>query len=599
MATPITSYDYRVAYTPPTPTLVDHPLQRGRDGEYLNNNRALLPEEQTVLRQLLESRRRQAVQLDAMLAEASQARSTLEEPYQDLKGHYESMRCSYLVAQDYIENIRQARDSMQPAIERLRSLLHPIRRYPQDILSLIFVAAVESNNSQDSYDTTEPKTLYPPRHRRRNTALDISQVCRAWRALAHATPEMWSTVRICLRKSASAAPWLKLFTGNAKAVPMKVIVTHLQPAYFNRRTSVDSDDEEKSTPLLASVQRLHSLEIHYSHFRALSYLSRLANNAKLEELNELTIQNDPGMLPTIPEFDLSTPLRHTINLKKLTLVYVCLGLSLHDASVVLPSVTHLIIHTSFVPDSNCLVLPHYLAMFPFVQELVYFQNETAIPESVVLMEMPHLRLIKTNFAGLSTIVACFSAGRILSPDLHTIRLTTEGQNPSSDLSTFFEANPSIRCLEMPGDFCPTLTASTPNLFHHSSLHTLSLWKASLGCIQLLTMSDGDTGQALVLPNLRILRITCSRSTTNVLTDQVFESLYRNRCEVTTEGQLTNIGAKPLSQLWFMTHEALQAGVRATIERRMAYVPHHRGGRLLAYRWPHKPAEDHPFDSNLC
>ncbi|KAG8835933.1 hypothetical protein FRC17_000018 [Serendipita sp. 399] len=578
MATPIASYDYPLVYTP-APILIDQPPQQDTEVDYLSNNRALLPEEQTVLRQLLESRRRQAAQLDAMVLEAAHAQNTLQEPYQDLKIYYESIRCSYLVAKDYIENLRKARDSMQPAIERLRSLLHPIRRYPQDILSLIFIAAVESDTSQDHSDTTEPKTLYPPRHRRRNTALEISQVCRAWRALAHATPEttalsnvvvkMWSTVRICLRKSSSAAPWLNLFSSNAKAVPMKVIVTHLQPAYFNRRKSTESDDEGSSPSLLDSVQRLYSLEINYSHFRALSCLSKLASNSKLHELNELTIQNDPGMLPTIPEFDLSTPLRYATNLRKLILVYF--------------------------PDSlNEVVLPHFLAMFPFLQELVYFQMEVTIPESVVVMEMPHLQTIKTNFAGLSAIVACFSADRILSPDLHTITLTAEGQDPSIDLSSLFEANPSIRCLEMPGDFRPTLTVSPPNLFHHSSfLHTLILGKASLEFIELLSAPD-ETGTPLVLPNLKNLRITCGRPTTTVLTAETFENLYQSRCDVTTDSQLTSIGARPLSQLWFMTHDALQAGVRGAIEQRMTYIQHRQGARFLLYCWPDTQAREYTF-----
>lgn len=146
-------------------------------------------------------------------------------------------------------------------------------------------------------------------------------------------------------------PKLALFARNAKAVPLNVVIHHLQPSYFPTYASMDSDDEDTAVPLFDSVNHLRTVEIHFSHFRALSCLPKLGMS-RLEQLEELSLRSDPIILPTTPDFSLSSYLQTAQNLRKLTLTHVALTLVLHDATLILPNLTHLIIQGPLSADAG-------------------------------------------------------------------------------------------------------------------------------------------------------------------------------------------------------------------------------------------------------
>jgi hypothetical protein len=267
-----------------------------------------------------------------------------------LKSQYESAEASYVAGQQYMMELVRVRRSMQPSLDYIKSLLHPIRRYPSDILSLVFIATVESEKTYDS-SLESDNTNIVTRYKKRHAALDISHVCRAWRALAHATPEMWSTVRLSLSRRSGAAHKLALFARHAKAIPLNVVIHHLQPSYFPTYASMDSDDEDAVAPLFDSVNRLRSLEIHFSHFRALTCLHKLGMS-KLDQLEELSLRSDPVILPTTPEFSLTAYLSTAQNLRKLTLTHVALTLALHDITLIFPNLTHIIVQGPLGADAG-------------------------------------------------------------------------------------------------------------------------------------------------------------------------------------------------------------------------------------------------------
>lgn len=140
-----------------------------------HHNRAPLPEEEVALRQILSTKRNLARHIDDLIKEASDASKSLEVPYRELKLQYESAEASYVAGQQYMMELMRVRQSMQPSLNYIRSILHPIRRYPSDILSLVFIAAVESERSYD-YSLESDNTTLVTRYRKRHAALDISHV---------------------------------------------------------------------------------------------------------------------------------------------------------------------------------------------------------------------------------------------------------------------------------------------------------------------------------------------------------------------------------------------------------------------------------------
>lgn len=338
-----------IAHSPDSITRSGTPPSLGPAHEP-THNRAPLPEEEMALRQILASKQRLASHVDGLIKEAADSAKTLERPYRELKELYESAEASYVAGHHYVSELVRVRQAMQPSVNAIKSLLHPIRRYPSDILSLIFIATVESERSYD-YSIETDSMAPSPRYKRRHAALDISHVCRAWRALAHATPEMWSTVRLNLSRRSHAANKLALFARHAKAVPLNVVIHRLAPSFFPSYASTDSDDEETITPLFNSVNHLRSLEINFNHFRALSCLWRLGTS-KVEQLQELSLRSDPVMLPTTPDFSLTDYLSTAKNLRRLTLTHIALSLSLHNVNLVLSTVTHLIVQAPSSADAG-------------------------------------------------------------------------------------------------------------------------------------------------------------------------------------------------------------------------------------------------------
>lgn len=313
-------------------------------------NRAPLPEEAAVLRQILKTKQDLAAHLDGIIKSAADDTAILERPYRELKTMYESAEASYAAGQEHLQTLIQVKRNMEPSMQHIFSLLHPIRRYPTDILSLIFIAAVEIEHQYDHLLECDNAVIIP-RYKRRHAAIDISHVCRDWRALAHATPEMWSTVRISLARRSSAVSRLALFARHAKAVPLNVIIHHLTPSFFPAYASLDSEDEDAVAPLFDVINRLGSLEVHWSHFRALSFVTRLGTS-KLDHLQELSLRSDPIVLPTTPDFSLTGYLAATPRLRKLTLTHVALTVTFHDPNLTLPALSHLVIHGPLSADAG-------------------------------------------------------------------------------------------------------------------------------------------------------------------------------------------------------------------------------------------------------
>lgn len=204
-----------------------------------------------------------------------------------------------------------------------------------------------------------------------------------------------------------------------------------------------------------------------------------------------------------------------------------------------------------------------------------------------------LETISTNFLALTNSFATsFSAGRVHAPSLRKITLFSEGQDVSAPLDNLVAANPTIRKLQLQGDFDPIPQPGQPIIFKHASpLHTLVVTRACRRFVEVLCAMDED-GSPLVLPFLSRLKIECARTWCATMMPIEFERLFKSRCEALNGEKLTCIGAQQLRHFTFITHDGITDQTRAAIERRMKCVRHYENERHLLFRW-HAESGSHP------
>ncbi|KZV92871.1 hypothetical protein EXIGLDRAFT_717839 [Exidia glandulosa HHB12029] len=109
----------------------------------------------------------------ALLQRAAQALTALHDATTALRAAQEAVDS----AQKIYDHVGQLEASLEERTRVSRGLLHPIRRLPDEILSMIFLADVGCLEG--------PRCDHP---------FVVAAVCRRWRAVALCTPSLWATV---------------------------------------------------------------------------------------------------------------------------------------------------------------------------------------------------------------------------------------------------------------------------------------------------------------------------------------------------------------------------------------------------------------------
>ncbi|KAF9042260.1 hypothetical protein BJ165DRAFT_261220 [Panaeolus papilionaceus] len=89
-----------------------------------------------------------------------------------------------------LNTLIRARHSMYQAIAVYHPILSPIRRFPDDVLAEIFIRCLPLDGKVVPYHLDAP--------------LVFSLVCRQWRAVSLATPQLWSTLHVTIPWSDSS-----------------------------------------------------------------------------------------------------------------------------------------------------------------------------------------------------------------------------------------------------------------------------------------------------------------------------------------------------------------------------------------------------------
>lgn len=152
-----------------------------------------------------------------------------------------------------IERVKAAIQGLreeQTHLQSLRNLKLPFFHLPPEICVTIFSFACHKGrlpNDQNQEVVTTPFT--------------ISGVCRAWRALAHSVPELWSSALLCVgsmitsRRSRIQAELLRQWLHLAKTLPLSISITFDERFAFETLLGIDSQ-----TAIMVATSHSHQWE---------------------------------------------------------------------------------------------------------------------------------------------------------------------------------------------------------------------------------------------------------------------------------------------------------------------------------------------------
>jgi hypothetical protein len=130
-------------------------------------------------------------------------------------------------ARDSIVSFRRVAASLEPKLEELRGLVHPIRRYPDDILRLVFEEHVEGSSS----------LFY--------AAVTLSHVCQRSRAVTISTPRLWREFKLSLTLPITVIrSKVDAFVTRVKEIPATILI------HFESRRATE-DKLKKLVPQLS------------------------------------------------------------------------------------------------------------------------------------------------------------------------------------------------------------------------------------------------------------------------------------------------------------------------------------------------------------
>ncbi|KAF9006862.1 hypothetical protein BDZ89DRAFT_930848, partial [Hymenopellis radicata] len=100
---------------------------------------------------------------------------------EDTRSALQDLDSKIVQAQELLENLLSARQQAQSRLEDAKSILHPMRSIPNELLAEIFRHCI-----RETYRFCRPDALDP-----RGAPWLFSEVCRRWRGLVLNTPQLW------------------------------------------------------------------------------------------------------------------------------------------------------------------------------------------------------------------------------------------------------------------------------------------------------------------------------------------------------------------------------------------------------------------------
>ncbi|KAF7344832.1 hypothetical protein MVEN_01644500 [Mycena venus] len=182
-----------------------------------------------------------------------------------------------------LAELRERQATRQAEVKALRALISPIRRFPPEILSEIFLSllrdVVTTSSLYSSVDTSQPPLV-------------LGRVSSMWRATSLTTPRLWTGIQLSPTKpiGRGVMSLLELFNERSRPIPLRLGIDI--PAHLYIGTPL--------TVLWSFSSRLEALQVEM----AAAYLQPLVGmpDHMFPSLRSLDICIVPGNSPPLPPF---------------------------------------------------------------------------------------------------------------------------------------------------------------------------------------------------------------------------------------------------------------------------------------------------------
>lgn len=190
--------------------------------------------------------------------EIKSAKATHEEllvKYQQQLRQLEDTKSQLHEAERAVNTITNQRLTIQAERDRIRGMLHPIRRCPSDILQYIFEFAYDSIGL----------------HGRLRFSFELSHICQRWRAIALDTPRIWSYIDISKGDDlGSTLPFWDCIIPRVKSVPATVVINDLNEEGCIRLRECNLQSIPKIAELALTIYEMKHLDLVVTSLLSLS-----------------------------------------------------------------------------------------------------------------------------------------------------------------------------------------------------------------------------------------------------------------------------------------------------------------------------------------
>ncbi|KIM24521.1 hypothetical protein M408DRAFT_26989, partial [Serendipita vermifera MAFF 305830] len=152
-------------------------------------NRVPTNRELTSLRAIASRKEELSNSINAQISEAQATYDEIMTRHERQMAVLESIQSELHAAKQYVNLLQTQKVIFDSEMNKLRGVLHPIRRMPVETLRQIFEGTLEPSSMEDWTEWWQP--------------IQLSHVCQHWRTVALNAPTLWSVIIVDFRKPLS------------------------------------------------------------------------------------------------------------------------------------------------------------------------------------------------------------------------------------------------------------------------------------------------------------------------------------------------------------------------------------------------------------
>ncbi|KIY69257.1 hypothetical protein CYLTODRAFT_233983 [Cylindrobasidium torrendii FP15055 ss-10] len=377
---------------------------------------------------------------------------------------------------DALDRMIIERGQVQAAANRLKTVLHPMRSIPEDILATIFEHVVADPSVWNSLDLAWPTWV-------------LSGTCRRWRSVMLSRPCLWSEVRLDWYGIRRVAPRsvtyrLALYLKRSKSVDLDLKIDLVnEPAQHDTLSFLLAETERwSSIRVLASIPhmasfsgcsfpRLRSLELDIEE--AIDFPHEFTVDAFrfAESLTNVKLSNCLGIRLVVPWKNISS-----CELQDCSIIGITDLLDIEDLTI---HAVNRYIHNAFFKPIPPAPIFHRLRRLTLEEH----ENRGNSIAHMLLehFAFPHLESIFLDFAFCNDLRLPMPKAPL--PAVTTLSLSLCGTNLQTfEVLAFFETMVNVQTLHL------HQTTSNPTL------------------LEALCVQPGNFGSSVLLPKLKTLRV---------------------------------------------------------------------------------------------